>query len=119
VTGFDYARPRATADRLIKRYGMAGKLIRAKERDPYDPNPAEGFDEYPCRVVVTEFSLRDRESSLIEANDRKLLIAAEGLAVEPKGEDRIEVGGASFEIVAVMPLKPADTAILYTVQARS
>lgn len=71
-------RQRATATRMIKKYGGLAKLRRASgDRD--------------CYVYVTDYSPRERDGSLIQATDRVGLLVAEGLTVAPDNEQDILV----------------------------
>lgn len=119
---FDFAEMQATADDLIGEFGMPGAIRRSTTTGggPYDPDGGTiTVTDHPCMLVVDEYGLRERESSLIEANDRKVLVAVGGLTVEPQEEDQIVIGGAVFEIVSVKPIAPAGVVVLYEIQARS
>lgn len=115
---FDYARSRATAERLIKRFGQQGAIRRTTMTggDPWNPTPET--NDYNCTLVVIEYSLRERESSLIGATDKKVLISPEGLTIEPTASDQVVVGGKPHEIVRVDPLDPGGTVVMWDAQTR-
>lgn len=119
MASFDYARPRATADRLIAKFGQAGAIRRttAGGGDPWSPTPGTTTD-HACTLVVTEYSVREREGTLIQARDKKVLVATEGLNIEPTEADQIVVQGQAMEIIDVAPLAPGGDVVMYTIQAR-
>ncbi|WP_146617680.1 hypothetical protein [Rhodoplanes serenus] len=119
MSAFDYARSRATADRLIARFGQSGAIRRAgaPSGDPWNPTAGESTD-HPCALVVLAYDTREIDGTLIRSSDRKVLVAAGGLAVEPTAADRIVIGGTALEIVRVAPLAPGGTVVLYEIQAR-
>ncbi len=126
MASFDYAKSVATADRLIRKFGQTGAIRRTvMGGDPWDPEPVE--TDYPCILVVVEYTLRERESSLIEMNDKRVLISVEGLNLpalpdEPKSEnvvtvaDKVVVDGAAHEIKRVDPLKPGPVVVMFNCQ---
>ena len=119
MPAFDYTRSRATADRLIARFGQAGAVRRsgAPSGDPWNPVPGSPTD-HPCTLVDLDYTAREIDGTLIRATDRKVLVAAGGLAVEPSVADRIVIAGTALEIVRVSPLAPGGTIVMYEIQAR-
>ncbi|GGE18200.1 hypothetical protein GCM10011390_41720 [Aureimonas endophytica] len=117
---FDYAKSQATADRLIARFGQAGTIRRRSSAGgAYEPDPAQTISDHPCKLVVTDYTVRERESTLIGSSDRKVLVAMSGLDIVPTSADRITVAGDTLEIINVMPLSPGGTTVLYEIQARA
>lgn len=120
MSAFDYGRSRATADRLITRFGQAGTIRRAgtPTGDPWNPTPGTPVD-HACNLVVLDYMAREIDGTLIRSTDRKVYVAAFGLAIEPTEADRVVIGGAALEIVNVMTLAPAGTAVYFELQARA
>lgn len=115
MAAFDYARPKATAERLIKRFGKSGAIRRMESSgDPWNPTLAPV--DHDCTLVVTDYTLRERESTLIGAKDRKVLISTEGLTITPTNSDKLRLGGVDYEIVRIDPLEPGDTVIMWQAQ---
>lgn len=117
---FDYARPNATAIRLIDRFGQTATIIRdgvADESDYANISAAVPTRE-TCTAVLTDFSMSERATGLIESGDVKLLISTHGLSAAPETANRVQVGGNIYNVVNVMPLRPGGVDIMYTVQAR-
>lgn len=129
MAGFNYTKSRATAARLMKKFGQTGAIRRTTMTggDPWNPTPET--NDYPCKLVVTEYSLKERESSLVEQNDRKALISTEGVSIPalpdnpasvdaPTVADRLVIGGNVLSIIHVEPLNPGGTVVMWTAQAR-
>ena len=66
MSGFDYIKTRATADRLIQKFGMQAVLRRATD----SPTDRE------CWIVVESYDPADPASSLANPTDRKVYISA-------------------------------------------
>ena len=70
MTAFDYTRPRATAERLIARFGQTGALRRmVSNGDIFNPELVP--TDYPCTFAVLDFSKRDVDGTLIRQTDRR------------------------------------------------
>jgi hypothetical protein len=69
VASFDYGRSRATADRLIRKFGMQGVLRRATT-SPTDR---------PVWVLIVDELPRDQASQLANPTDRNVIMSAVGL----------------------------------------
>lgn len=112
---FDYSRSVATANRLIDKFGQAGAIRRTTMGgDPWEPTPTD--TDYPCTLVVMNFSLHERESTLIGATDKRVYIATEGVEIEPTNSDKIVVDGTAHEIVRISPLNPGGTVVYWEAQ---
>ncbi len=119
MPAFDYDRARATAERMISRFGQAGAIRRAgaPTGDAWNPTPGTPID-HACNLVVLDYSAREIDGTLIRSTDRKIYVAALGLAIEPTEADRVVIDGVALEIVNVMTLAPAGTAVYFELQAR-
>lgn len=121
MSTFDYARPLATANRLIARFGQDGvvRRITTTGGTSYDPGE-ETPTNYPARFVVTAFDNRTEvDGSRILSTDKKVLMAAD-VETDPRSGDLLVCAdGSILSVVDADPLKPAETVLLWTVQARS
>ena len=115
---FDYARMKATADRLIAKAGQAATLRRPTSTGTaFNPTPgAPG--EYPITVVVEVYAFREIDGTRIQRDDLKVLLAKGSLTVEPKTTDRLLIGGVEYAIMDVRPENPGGTLLMWTIQAR-
>lgn len=124
---FNYAKPLATANRLIDRFGSVWALRRRQAGgDDYDPTA--GSTVY-FRVVAVETEEKRRSSTGEIQRVRKLLMrAAEGV-VPAVGESLMRTGAVSFlsaptaagftaeaTILGVSTLAPAGTTVMYELE---
>lgn len=119
MTAFNYARPKATADRLITRFGQTGTLRRPTVSGTAY-NPTEGVPvEYACLFVITDFAAHEIDGTRVLATDKKVLLAKGDLAVDPLTSDLlVEADGSVYKIIRVEPLQPGDTVVMHTLQVR-
>lgn len=75
---FDYVRSKATADRLIQKFGMNAVLRRTTDT-PTDR---------PCRVCIVDYMPRDQASQLTNPTDRRVYMSAVGLEGEPPDNEQ-------------------------------
>lgn len=118
MTAFDYARTKATADRLIARFGQSGTLRRpVTTGDDYDPTEGTPTD-YAVTFVVEDYKNDEIDGTRILKTDKKVLLARKALSVEPTTSDLIAVGGIFHAIIHVKPLSPGGTVLTWEVQVR-
>lgn len=77
-----------------------------------DPTP------HAVTLVIDEFTLMEQAQNSVEIGDKKLLMAADGLAITPSTEDWLEVGDVEYTIENIVSLEPGGVAVMYTIQAR-
>lgn len=117
MTTFNYARTRATAERLIERFGQTGALRRTtSDSDPF--NPAQTTADHVCTFAVLDYAKRDVDGTLIKQTDQMVYLSTSGLAIAPETTDRLVVGGTALTIVSVKPLSPAGTVVMWELQVR-
>lgn len=120
MTAFDYARPLATANRLITRYGQLGAIRRTPQTGTsYNPTAGTPVD-HPARFVITEFDRDEIDGSRVLMTDKKALVAPGSLTIDPTPSDHlVEADGTVWNIVPpVQTLRPKDTTLLHTLQVR-
>lgn len=110
-----------TASRLIARFGQAATIVRP---GPLVPDGAGGGvrtdgSEHAATVAVVQFDQLVRAGSGFHADDVRVLVSAEGLAVAPQQSDRIRIGATNLKIIAVSPVGPDGAVILWEVKARN
>lgn len=126
---FNYARSKATADRLIKRFGKTTttQLIPppTKSGDPFNPTMSDGT---PLNVnaVVLDYTTKEIDGSRILSGDRKVYVAIGNTDVQVTPEWRIKIkmkGDASAKEYAIIgpvkPLEPGDVTLLWELQVRA
>lgn len=118
MTAYDYSRPKASADRLIAKFGQAGTLRRSTSTGPaYNPTAGAPAD-YACTFVVDSFKAFEVDGTRVKASDLKVLLAKGSLAIEPSVSDKLLIGGVAHTIVNVEPLAPGGVTVMWTLQCR-
>lgn len=119
MTAYDYSRAIATADRLIARYGQTGALVRQALSGGTSFNPGTITEtEHACTFAVLDYSAREIDGTRIQATDKKVYLAKASLSIEPTTADFLEIGGKPHKIIAVKPLSPAGTVVMWELQVR-
>lgn len=98
--------------------GFSLAIIRKAEQpvNPWD-SPAGTPTETQVTGIVSKYSDQVIDGTLIRADDRKVTIAATGIA--PTEADSIKIDETTYSIVSVMELAPAGVALKYDIQARA
>lgn len=112
---YDYGPLKATAERLIHRFGMAATLetAGAATGDPWNPTPG-AVTQTEVQVVQGFERLRDAAGTLVGRTLHTLTISTSA-GVVPQKADRIQVDGQWVEIDEVRPVSPGGTDLLYEV----
>lgn len=112
---FDYAPIKAVADSLISQFGKPATLIRQEQTGP-DFDPVITETETEITLVETDYSLTNRNESLVQAGDKLWIVQA---AAAPTMADKIELDGQRFNMVDIQPLAPGPVLLMFEVQARA
>lgn len=114
MSKFDYSRPAATVKRLLDRYGQSGELSRVLESGEYDPmnGPVQTTQSSACTAALLEFDNRQIDGELIQAGDRRALIAPD-VNFEPMAGDSLTVGVEVLRVVKNRPVAPAGVVVLH------
>ncbi|NSX90134.1 hypothetical protein [Agrobacterium tumefaciens] len=109
---FDYGRSRATAARLITRFGTTGAIRRTVTSGPdYDPEITE--TDYPCTLVILEIDISKIDGTLIQQGDRMVYVSTKGLTIEVTVSDKLVIAGKDHVIKQCRPLSPAGLTVYY------
>jgi hypothetical protein len=115
---FDYARIAATADVLLKQFGQVGAIRRSGAGAGEPWGPAGSTVDHRCTFVITEYTVRERDGTLIKQQDKRALISVVGLSIQLETSDKLMVGGVPHEIVNFDAIAPAGTTVVYDAQVR-
>lgn len=114
---YDYGKARATAIKLIAKFGTAGVLRRTTDiGTSYDPTQAT--TDYLCQLVTLEYDLADTNGTTIRQTDRLIYLSVSGMPDDIAASDTIIAEGQEYSIVNVSPLSPGGTVVFYQIQAR-
>lgn len=115
---FDYAKSRATAERLIARFGTAGAIRRTIQSGPsYDPVLTD--TDYPCTLVTLEYEDAKVDGTLIRKTDKMIYISTAGLTITLAESDKVIADGKEYAIENLKPLSPAGIVVFWEVQGRA
>lgn len=120
MTGIDYARLAATADRLIARYGAEARLLEpsAPSGPSYDPTPSTPTP-HDCMAVEAEYSARDIDGTRVLATDKRFFVGTKALPGDIKPDWLLESGDVEYRIVRASRIKPGATTLLWDLQCRT
>jgi hypothetical protein len=98
---------------------LSGTILRTTGADEstYPPTPGT-TQEYTCKMILTDYSARDRDGTNITDRDVKAMIAADA-ETAPQNGDRLRVSGRTYSFVNVMPYQPGGTVLFYNAQVRA
>lgn len=84
----------------------------------HNPGPPIPVD-HDARLAGTDYSNFSRDGTLIQTNDKRVYVAAQGLAVDVLTKDKVvEADGTVWTVVRSLPLKPAGVVVFWDVQVR-
>ena len=105
---------RKTASKLMAKFGGTA-TIRRVVPGVYNPTTgtvSETTTDTVVRGVLQNINLRE-VNDLIQASDKRLLIAAADLSVVPTTQDRVIINGIIHQIIRVDTIEQDNTAITY------
>lgn len=119
MTAFDYARSKASADRLLARFGQTGAVRRTPQTGT-GYNPTDGTPvNHTAVFAVIDYSSRDIDGTRVLATDKLIIMGVGTLTITPAITDLlVEANGGVYKIVNVSPINPAGTVVAYEIQAR-
>lgn len=109
-----------TAGALLRDKGRAMTL---HKRTPgtYDPTTGSAAvteADHACTGAEFDFAALLIDGTSIQRGDKKVVLSAQGLSVEPDDGDHITSGSTRRQIVAVKPIAPDGTPVAYILQVR-
>ncbi|WFU07650.1 hypothetical protein QA646_09930 [Rhizobium sp. CB3090] len=117
MAAFDYAKTRATAARLIAKFGQKGSLRRITNTGP-DYDPVQTSEDFACSLVDLDQSQSYIADTLIQRGDRMVYLSIEGLSITPTLADKVLIGGIEHAIIDIQPLSPGGTVVFWQLQVR-
>lgn len=117
----NYTKMAATTLRLITENG-ATWTIKREVKGTYNPatnaQTVSSTTSYTVTGLLKEYNDRLMGGENIRKGDKRLLIAATDIAVEPTTHDQANDGTYDWKIVSIKKTKPGDTNLLYELQVR-
>lgn len=59
---------------------------------------AQTWTDYPCRMIHEEYSERLKIEGLVNESNRKFLVLADGLSIEPAAGNRVTFQGKTYTV---------------------
>jgi hypothetical protein len=114
---FDYARTAATVTRLIASFGALATLLRRADAayDPATGTTSPVVSSHNVVAVVMAYDQRAIDGTLIRQGDSRAYLDC---TVVPRQDDKLLWQGAELTVIAVRPLSPAGTPVLFEAQLR-
>lgn len=116
-----YEKYKSLALRQIEKYGttisIKRKTLTSVEGKPWEP-PTVTDVTYSALALILEYDSREIDGSIIQQNDRKVMIPSKGIPVLPSMADIIKVGETDYSVQNIKTLAPANEPIIYTLQIR-
>jgi hypothetical protein len=109
-----------TASKLMGKFGGA-LTYRRVASGAYNATTGaitETTTDYTVRGVLEDVNKRE-VNELIQANDKRLILAAADLAVTPNTADRVVISTVSHQIIRVQTIEQDNTAITYELILRA
>ena len=117
-----YVSLRATAQRLIQKNGRTVIYTRKGTTIADVAKPWEGKSgdsTLSLKAAFIEFTLVSVRGNLVQAGDKRVLIAADDLGIIPDTKDTILDKNVTWNIVSVEAIDPSDAAIVYDFHMRA
>ena len=96
---------------------LQGTILRPGEADTTTYPPTPGVEqEYACHVLLTQYSVLDRQGTNIGETDLKAMIAPDA-ETDPRNGDKLRVAGTEYSLRNVSPYKPGGTVLYWTATA--
>ena len=117
---FDYSKLIGTAVELIDRFGSTVTLTRPAtgEYDPATGTVNVTPQNVTSRAVRSQFHTQEIDGANVLTGDVKVLVSPD-IALEPQAGDSITLTGTTYRVMRCEEVKPGDSVVLYTVQARA
>lgn len=105
---------RKVASKLMARFGGEATIRRVTmgSYNPVTGAAVETTTDTAVQGVLENVTLRE-VNDLIQAGDKRLIIAAADLASAPTTADRVVIGGRSLQVIEVRTVEQDNTAITY------
>ena len=111
---------RKVASKLMAKFGGVA-TIRRVTTGAYNTTTGtvtETTTDTAVRGVLEDVSLRE-VNDLIQADDKRLLIAAADIANAPTTADEVLIGGITYQVIRVITIEQDNTAITYELILRA
>lgn len=111
---------RKVANKAISKFG-GDITIQSISLGPYNTETGAAVESTTTKIVkgVLEDVNSSEVNDLVRGDDKKLTVAASGLAEAPGLDDKITISGVTHQIVRVETIEQANQAIVYQLFLRA
>ena len=86
--------------------------------EPWKTSGSVGFTDYSVYAVRDEFRVEQMDDRVVQLDDVKYIIPADGLAITPQAGDVVIQDDIIYRVIRVETIKPATVAVMYTLHTR-
>lgn len=86
--------------------------------DPATSSVTETTTNHSITAAVVNYNANQIDGTLIQAGDRKVIVAASGLAVTPKQNDKVTGLGDTVRVISVRTFRESGSTVAYVLQVR-
>jgi len=111
---------RKVASKVVSKFGgdVTVRIVTGGSYNTTTGAIIEGESDSTVKGVLSDVSLRE-VNELIQAGDKRLLIAAAAVSTAPKTKDRVVISSVVHQIIQVNVTEQANTAIVYELILRA
>jgi hypothetical protein len=116
-----YTDLRSVAHRLLTEKGATLSLTQ-RTSGAYDPNTGAATvttASHSITAVVLDYPQRVIDGTLIQQGDKKVLVSAEGLTVDPDVDDYVVIASTDHRVVRARKISPAGEIVIWELQVRT
>lgn len=110
----NYARLKATAERLIRKAGRAA-VLQVRTLQSAGVTPVYDYEDKPVTIAELGFRQSDIDGTRIKIGDKKFVVSA-GFIIDTYG--KLKDGTITYEILAVDSKKPGDVTVVQFLHCR-
>jgi len=111
---------RKVASKVVSKFGgdVTVRIVTGGSYNTTTGAIIESESDSTIKGVLSDVSLRE-VNELIQAGDKRLLIAAAAVSTAPETKDRVVIGSVVHQIIRVNTTEQANTAIVYELILRA
>ena len=111
---------RKVASKVVSKFGgdITVRIVTGGSYNTTTGAITESESDSTVKGVLSDISLRE-VNELIQAGDKRLLIAAAAVSTAPETKDRVVIGSVVHQVIQVNITEQANTAIVYELILRA
>lgn len=116
-----YTDLRATAHGLLTDKGATLTLVKRTSGDyaPATGTAAVTSTNYSITAAVFDYPAKMIDGTMIQQGDKKVLVSAQGLTVDPDVDDAVTIASVDHTVVRARKISPAGEIVIWELQVRT